>query len=166
MVSYIRCCQRAHTTGKKKCCPNCKCPERLAINAAYMVEYRARVKAKKAAMGKLSAVPDIDRLKPATKSISVETQYPSGVIGKNALAEIAKIDGANERNPLLVAMIMRLAHEIDRGEAANLASAANTIKRLMDDLRSQCPAVEQSGPAGVVESPRDRFMADWERAGS
>ena len=53
------------------------------------------------------------------------------------LAEIAKIDGAAERNPLIVALIMRLAHELDSGETESVSASANAMKRMLDDLRKQ-----------------------------
>lgn len=166
MVSYIRCCSRAHFTGRAKCCDNCDCDERREAQATYMRNYRALVKAREKGLGKLRAVPDNSRSAPAPKSTTtVETQYPLGVIGKNAVAEIARIPDANERNPLMVAMIMRLASEIDRGEVVQLSSAVNTIQRMMNELRAQAPPV-QAGPAAVTESPQDRFWSDWSAAGS
>lgn len=165
MATVIRCCARSHFTGRQKCCDNCNCEERREAARVYQKQYRKDQKAKAAGLGKLSAVPDIIEPRKPQKPITVKTQYPPGPIGTNALAEIAKIDGANERNPLLVALIMRLAAEIDQGEAPQLSAAANTIKRLMDDLRAQSrPAAGESSAAGPT--PQDRFWQDWQQAGS
>ena len=164
MASIKKCCARSHFTGRAKCCDNCNCDEQRAAQALYMRNYRKLQKEKKAQMGNLRAVPDIPEPPPAPKPTTVKTQYPVGIIGQNAIKEIAAIPGADERNPLLVALIMRLASEIDRGEVAQLSSAANTIKRMMDELRAQSRPAEAPA-ADRPETPQDRFLADWRAAG-
>lgn len=164
MASIKKCCARSHFTGRAKCCDNCDCEERREANRIYQANYRQGLKDKEKGLGKLRAVPNIPQSIPAPAPTTVTTDYKPGIIGTNALEEIARIDGAAERNPLIVALIMRVAHEIDSGEAQQLASAANTIKRLMDDLRSQSrPAGDQAteAPAG----PDAAFWADWRQAG-
>jgi hypothetical protein len=164
MASIKKCCARSHFTGRAKCCDNCDCEERREAGRIYQKEYRAKQKEKEQGLGKLKAVPDIPQSRKAPAPTTVKTQYKPGPIGENALTEIARIDGAAERNPLIVALIMRVAHEIDSGEAQQLASAANTIKRLMDDLRSQSrPAGDQSAEASA--GPGAAFWADWRQAG-
>lgn len=164
MVKIIRCCGRSHSTGVNKCCDRCDCDERREALRIRQRIYRAKVKEREAKLGKLSAVPDIPAA-PAPKSTTVKTQYPLGIIGENAIKEIAKINGAAERNPLLVALIMRLASEIDRGEVAQLSSAANTIKRMMDELRAQSTPAAEAGLSMVREpTPVERFWSDFREA--
>ena len=156
-MATIKCCPRSHSTGRAKCCDNCNCDERKEAARIYQQEYRRKQKAHKAGLGKLSAVPDIPKSQSA-KTATVETQYPVGIIGKNALAEIAKIDGATERNPLIVALIMRLAHELDSGETESVSASANAMKRMLDDLRKQAPPPEPVTSPVAALSPQQQFF--------
>lgn len=166
MVTRIKCCARSHFTGRAKCCDNCDCEERREANREYMADYREKQREKAGNLGKLRAVPDIPASIPAPKPTSVKTQFKPGPIGETALAEIARIDGAAERNPLIVALIMRVAHEIDSGEAQQLASAANTIKRLMDDLRAQSRPTAGEPAGEVVQTPQERFFEEFRAGGA
>lgn len=157
MASKSRCCARSHFTGRAKCCDNCNCDERKEAARIYQKEYRRKQKEHAAGLGKLSAVPDIPKSKPGTAT--VKTQYPVGIIGEQALAEIAKIDGATERNPLIVALIMRLAHELDSGETESVSASANAMKRMLDDLRKQAPAAKPAVSAAAPVTPFERFAS-------
>lgn len=162
MASKSKCCPRSHVTGRAKCCDNCDCEEKREANRIYQRDYRANQKKHAAGLGKLSAVPDIPESKPGTAT--VKTQYPVGIIGQNALAEIAKIDGATERNPLIVALIMRLAHELDSGETESVSASANAMKRMLDDLRKQAPAAAEPTGAPRGLTPQEQFFAAFQGA--
>jgi hypothetical protein len=115
------------------------CKECKAITAKYVTDNRHRQAAKKAAMGKLSAVPDLP--------VSRETRpAEGGALRRAALAQVAGIPGAEESDPLTVASILFLADQCDRGDQPQQnAQAIKEMKLLLEQLRPKGAALKSVG---------------------